>query len=521
METRRKGKAIIGIAMAAIMVASVLAVMVGSVGAYSNTGKYNIIEKDDVATVQSVLIGQSLDFFTNWGKDKDNTVTIYRVKDNAVEWTRTADPGNTLKVVGSDWLKDGAYYVNYRRDGLNRSVDAQLSFSEPEMPLEIKVGTKKVASIAVGTKLTIDTEGMNLFSKDQVDLVVIGPDGQIKYDKENNQAFTDITVADLVEVYGKDNLETAGWTIGSYTFKVKTDSEYACGLEAESGMVGLAIIKGAVSIEADKTSAVELAVVKLIVSGVSGDPINVSGDSKNVEFKSGVDDTPLVSYTKDGYPYFNTYIDDDGIRKYAVEFVDTGSYTLKVTVTDGDRKGDYDTVDITVLEKEVVFDLPSTVVIGDMIDIRGTATSGTYVSVYVDDVLYKKLDNMVIQNGEFWEEVKTTDVGMNVPGSVRLKAWIDCRGICKAEDPPKVCMVPIGQNSTTIMPTKSADGDDAILLTTPSLTAELSSDVVATEDDFTVFGTAEGSTQVTILSVPPKGGGGNMYSAQEWTDIGA
>jgi PGF-CTERM protein len=374
------------------------------------------------------------------------------------------------------------------------------------MPLDIKVGTKKVSSVAVGTNITIDTEGMNLFPKDQVDLIIMGPDGQIKYDTVNEQKFTDITVADLGTNYGSDNLETAGWTIGAYVFKVKTDEENACGLEAESDTKGLVIIKGAVSIEAATTAAVELDVVKLVVSGVSNDPITVTGDSKNVIFKTGVDDTPLLSYTEQGYPYFNTYIDDDGIRRYAVEFDDTGSYTIRVTVTEGDRKDDYDTVDITVSEKEVVFDLPSTVVIGDTIHIRGTATSGTYVSVYVDDVLYRKLDNTVIQHGEFDEEVKTTDIGMNVPGSVRLKAWIDCRALCGD------CLVSTGEDATANMPTKSADGEEAILLTTPTLKAELSQDVVATEDDFKVFGTAQGSTQVTILSVPPKGGGGRSLS---------
>jgi len=35
---------------------------------------------------------------------------------------------------------------------------------------------------------------MNIFGYDQVDLVVIGPDGQIKLDEVNNQKFTGITL---------------------------------------------------------------------------------------------------------------------------------------------------------------------------------------------------------------------------------------------------------------------------------------------------------------------------------------
>ena len=57
------------------------------------------------------------------------------------------------------------------------------------------------------------------------------------------------------------------------------------------------------------------------------------------------------------------------------------------------------------------------------------------------------------------------------------------------------------------------DGDGhtdevAVLLNARSLTAELSVPVVALEDDFKVEGTAKGQTEVTILCVPPKGGGG-------------
>ncbi len=57
-----------------------------------------------------------------------------------------------------------------------------------------------------------------------------------------------------------------------------------------------------------------------------------------------------------------------------------------VTVQSGPRAGDYDTVDITVSEKGVKFDLPSTVVIGEKLDITGIANTGTYVDVFVADV---------------------------------------------------------------------------------------------------------------------------------------
>jgi hypothetical protein len=498
----KRGKAIIGIAMAAIMVASVMVAMIGSTGAKSDGGEYNIIEEDMGVTVQQVLIGQDIEFFTDWGSTP--LVTISRVKDNDVAWTKTASTGNILTISGDAWTKEGVFYVNANKlpDG-TWVREAQLSFDDADMPLELKVGTKKVSSIAVDTNLKIDTGGINLFPNDRVDLKIVGPDGQIKYDEINEQKFTDISVNNPADYpYTLENysscLKTKGWTIGDYTFQVKTKSEYACGLDVASAVKDLHVIKEAIEIEADTTSTIELAQVTLTVTGVAGDEILVDGDSPNVVFKAGLMDTPTSA--KYHPSWFYDTIDADGVRKYAVEFNDTGSYTITATIVDspeGKRDGNYQEVDISVSGKDVEFDLPATVVIGDRITIKGTATSGTFVSVYIDDVLYRQLDDLVIDDGEFSKEVTTTNVGMSIPGSVRLKAWIDCE-----------CHVPTGAASTTDEPTRTSDGDTAILLTTPDLTAEFVSATVALEDDFTVEGKAPGSRQVTILCVGPKGGGG-------------
>jgi len=301
-----------------------------------------------------------------------------------IENVYTADANN--RIYNVNWPTTGAYYVAY-----NTADQAQLSVEEPEIPLKLKVGTKDISSIAASTSVTIDTGGMNLFPEDQVDLVIKGPDGQIKYDVVNKQDFTDITVAELTSWYGNNNLETTGWTIGAYTFKVKTDDAQACGLKAESVVRPLVVLIGEIAIEADMTTTVELETVKLIVTGVAGDEIHVAASplSDDVVFKAGIEDTPV-----DATNQFNHIIDADGTRKYAVAFTDTGSYTIKVTVTGpaeiggipNPRIGDYDTVDITVSEKGVMFDLPSAIVIGEKLDITGIANTGTYVDVFVADV---------------------------------------------------------------------------------------------------------------------------------------
>jgi hypothetical protein len=488
METKMNGKAIIS-AMAAIMVASVFAAMVGSVGAHSVGGHYNVIVKDPFP--QKVLIGQDLDFSEGWGPD---VVTVSRVSGGVVEWSITADANNQLKVSKAEtqWTKDGAFFVNF----LNPTTyDAQLSVSEPIMPLELKVGTKKVASIAEGTSLTIYTAGMNLFAEDRVDLVIIGPNGQIKYDAMNNQQFTNISIVELTSYYGDNNLETAGWSIGNYTFQVKTRSATACGLDYESKEKTLEIKKGEISIDAEPTSTMELDTVAVIVTGVADDKIRVAADPcDGAMFKDGVDDTPINA----GCRFMDT-IDSDGIRKYAVEFYDTGTYTLTATVEGGLRDGSYDIVDITVLEKAVEFDMPNTAIIGERITVKGAATSGTYVSVWIDDTLFAPMRNLVFdpENGEFRKEVTTTAVGMSVPGIVGLKAWIDA-----------------DQAAGDDAPTRSPDGVTNVLLLEPWLTASLATDSVDQGDDFIVSGYAPGSCAVWIVCVPPKGGGGKSLTEE-------
>ena len=419
-DTKRvKAKAVIGIAIAAIVLASVFAATVPIVSAESRGDNFNHIVKQ--TPVQKVLIGQDLQF-----EGFDGPVAIYRLVKGDIENVYLADDNN--RIYNVNWPTSGNYYVNY--ESATKDYVAQLSVEDADMPLSLKVGTEDVTSITVGiTNLIIDTRGMNLYPEDRVDLVVIGPDGQIKHDEVNDQQFTDITVNYLTSNYGDaDNtLETAGWTIGSYTFGVKTDSENACGLEAESATRALKIKKGELAIEAETTSCIELQTVKLAVTGVVGDPITVGASplSKYVLFKEGIYDTP----TGPDYHgnWFKDTIDADGIRRYAVEFNDSGTYTIRVTVTGGDRWGDSDTVDIAVSEKLVTFDVPPTVIIGENFTMRGSANIGSTVDIAVDDFVYPLLNDLAIDdNGDFSVDVATAEIApFTDSGPVILTAYID------------------------------------------------------------------------------------------------
>jgi hypothetical protein len=501
IKTRSKGKAIIAISMAAIMVVSVLAVIVGNVAA-DGGGKYNVIEKiaPDVGA-QTVLRGQDLQF-DGWTK----APTVSRVLDKSVENTYMAQTADgKYYIYDVNWPSTGAYYVGYTGTEEVRvgdvtttkvNAEAQLSVEDATIPLSLKVGTKKVASIAEGTPLKVYTGGINLFTGDKVDLVIIGPDGQIKTDTANNQKFTGITVAQLM-AYG-NKLITNGWSIGDYTFQVKSRPANACGLEVSSKVRPLKILKGEISIDAEPTSTIELDTVTVTVTGVAGDIIEVkAAPCDGAMFKDGVEDTPRNAGCR-----FEDTIDTDGIRKYAIKFNDTGTYTLRATVEGGSRDGDYDTVDITVSETGVVFDLPSAVVIGEKLDIKGIANTGTYVDVFIDDVLYARLHNLVIEaDGTFSKEVITTDVGMTVPGLVTLKAWLDSAKR-RGESPP----------------TTSADGSAAILVLKTHLDATITNATVAPGDSFDVFGNAS-SDYVEIVLLSPDGGNGTGMDGLYGTTI--
>jgi hypothetical protein len=129
-------------------------------GAESRGDNFNHIVNDTVP--QKVLIGQNLQF-----EGFDAPPTVYRLVRGDIENTYPADSDN--RIYNVNWPTSGAYSVNYNT---STGYDAQLSVEDVDMPLEIKVDTKKVASIAVGTNLTIDTGGMGLYNNDPVDLVV-------------------------------------------------------------------------------------------------------------------------------------------------------------------------------------------------------------------------------------------------------------------------------------------------------------------------------------------------------------
>ncbi|KAF5438196.1 hypothetical protein C5S35_00205, partial [Candidatus Methanophagaceae archaeon] len=423
MKTKTRGKAIAGIALAVvIVVAAVMVAMIGSTGAKSTGGEYNIIVNQ--TEIQPVLIGHDLEFRnTDW----TSPPVVQRYISGDLEDTYTAIlKDGKYYLYNVNWPATGAYYVN----GDSATNEAQLSVEEPKMPLKLKVKDTEVTSLARSTILNVDVGGINLGDEDVVSLVIIGPKGKIT--EKNGQQFKAITVASLKDMNGDNAIDTTGWSIGHYTFQVKTQPEKACGLDVHSVKKELDIVTGTVQITADTTEVPEFERVKLTVTGIAGHAIKVTADpiSKNAYFPAGLDDNPNMTTN-----WFSDRIDDDCKRTYAVVFNDTGAYTIKVI--DLNESDSYDTVDIIVTDRQVTFDVPDFVQIAENFTIRGTANTsdtGTVdtVTVAVDDEVVQGLDCIILDdNGEFEVEIDTSAAdapaafAFKAPGTVQLKAYID------------------------------------------------------------------------------------------------
>ena len=131
------------------------------------------------------------------------------------------------------------------------------------------------------------------------------------------------------------------------------------------------------------------------------------------------------------------------------------------------------------------------------VKITGTATSGDYVIIAVDDVIWTQ--NVNINQDGAWEYI--LDSGPIVPGSHTIKAWISPTTIPEAtrtggtvdsgdEVPDDGIMV--GSEY------KTADASTSIMLQSPTLTASVSRYAIAKDDNINVSGTATGA-QTNVL----------------------
>jgi hypothetical protein len=537
MNKQVKGKAIIGIAIAVVMVATLMA-MVPAVSAKDVTSDYLtvrngfdvnpafvVLEITDGDT-DAIKIGQEIIF-----KDATGPVRIEGLQDTNTDGEAFSASGSRTERVGDKTIsgiyfdttsmgRTGTYVVSSPRGTQNISV------SRPTIPIELKVGPDVVSTLTVGTKLKVDcSDASDLDLHDCVDLVITDPRGrQIKtwtvggktqyYDEINRERLVEYGSTDTAK-----QVDTEDWILGSYTFYVVTEEENARGLDLRSPTKTLTLLKGEVDVDVDKTEVGELQSVTVIVTGIYNHTIHVESTAGNefVEFEEGLADfSDTIPESRlmgnSGCYGFDVVMEEDGQMEFSVRFYDTGAYTIEVTdlVTE-----DEDTEDVKVSEKDVTFDMPSTVVIGEDLEIRGTANAGDYVDIAIEDyIAYVGIP--IEADGSFEEDLRTPETrGTGAPGSIVIEGFIRVAG----QEPEPVYLSEWRKGRAADISDLEEDGSTSILLTTGSLTAEISTRAVAQEDEFRVEGTAEGSDFVDIVTIAPKGGSGRGINPASLTSV--
>ncbi len=332
---QRKGKAIICIAIAVIILATLMA-MIPAVSAEDITNQYLTLREPanlflvnpafvaiELETTNlsmylymdyptdAVKIGQEL-IFSN--TDKGDVILIEGIADTNTDGEAfsasafvTETVTNVNGVAGNDKTASGIYFdtTSMGRTGTYiiscpaQGLKQALSVSRPIIPIELKVGPDVVSTITVGTKLRLDCSGISdLDPNDCIDLEITNPKGhQIKSWTANGvtQYYDEINVSTLIEYGSSDEtkqIDTTGWLLGPYSFQVITEEENARGLDLSSATKTLTMRKGEVDVNIDKTEVGELESVTVTVTGVYGNIIHVEATAGEayVEFEEGLDD---------------------------------------------------------------------------------------------------------------------------------------------------------------------------------------------------------------------------------------
>ncbi len=423
----------------------------------------------------NVILGQDIQFYDENGRKVAGRVILERQSDE--------NKGETVSSDSNGWFD--TRLLNNTGNYTATCPDCQsvqpttIHVGTTKIILELKKGTSTISSVSQGSHFTIKLT-TSLDANDGVSLKVKNPDGDtVKKNPADGTVFDGVNVSYLQNL----DINTTGWEIGTYTFRVSTSETKARGLVLKSEEKTLEIVKPSIEIKAEETTVGVGEPVKLTVTGVPGHNITVTGGQYAL-FPGGVNNNP----SNDTIDTFTHSIGSGGKRTYTVIFNKTGSHKVKVTDTDSGKE---DTVDISVVKRKVTFYMPDTCVIGDDLVINGTATAGDTVDIAIDDVIVMT-DIVIDDNGDFKEDLPTPDTrGTGVEGDIEIEAFIDKNFV-------------VGQHVGDF----SDDGFIIVSMVKGGLTAELSSGFAALGDSFIVNGTAPGSDAVDIITIAPRGGGG-------------
>jgi len=489
----KMSKRLLSIVLTGIMVMSVFTAWVpAAMSACTTAGGANANEQEVAATaITEIYIGETVNItglingsvvFSR--TDPDNTFSISRTGTYARKKITTADVATT---------ETGNYNMSYD-SGTN---SATVLIENPVLDIDlVDANGISITSVTKGTAVTIDTSACNMRSNAVL---------KVKYRDPTGYTTTDdtVTYANLSNY----QLDTTDWRTGEHEIWVETVEECSYGLDLTSATETVTVYEAEITAEADNDNPVVNDEVLFTIqappytffNGTFSKCGNIETTNKQNNIEVGNNWTCGAADAT-----FDATTDENGQFKFVLIFNESTTYTLEVwfgaatyAAASTDNK---DKLEVDVNDNEVELDHPALVTIGAEFTIEGTALAGTTVDLSIDDFVDTggDLDDIEIgTDGTFSVEIDTTDTAMpsalKIPGSVRIEAFVDRDQAAADEDTSD----------------EDADGSSVLLLILGTLAAELSTNSVASGDEFTLSGTAPGTTDVQILTVPPKGGGGD------------
>ncbi|MHC1566067.1 MAG: hypothetical protein ACXQS6_07140, partial [Candidatus Syntropharchaeales archaeon] len=360
-------------------------------------GTYFRVNQDNVTVYldgedATIIKGQEVHFFNETGYPC-GIVNLEGLSGDAEDESEESDADGVLGTDVTEDMETGKYNATADCDGCKPTT---IKVTGTSFKLDLKRGTKSVAGkkLPQGTGFTIDFKN-SLDPYDGVTLEVKNPTGDIL---KTNPA--DGTVFDQVNVEHLEDLliNTTGWDLGEYEFRILTEEEYARGFSEKSDVKKLEIVKSEIKLETEREKVAELERFKLTVTGAPDNSINISvgRGGEFAIFPPGVNDNPHEEMIGS----FTDELDDvDGENVYSIYFTRSGSYTIQVQDL---TSGEMDSLDVSVVKKKAVLDLPDTCVIGEDLRINGTVNAGNTVDIAIEDLVVM-IDIPVDSSGRFSE----------------------------------------------------------------------------------------------------------------------
>ena len=337
-----KGKAIISISLAVIMLASVFAAMVPTGSAAGDKREINLSAGGGIYTV---LIGEKLRLY-NIGSDTVSFVSTD--PDHTFAWSVTG--GEVIQDITSAKVKATGYTVTW--DGVVNTI----YFCTPSLSIKIVDATaEEITSTTIGKLiyLKVDT---NLPPDDVV---------KLKAKKEAVETLATLNISD-VEGYA---ISTAPWGVGDYEIWLELKEDKSRGLDKDECTCAkktITVSEAEITITATKTKPVKFEEVTFTINGPPKEDFNFSTNKAEYVMMTRKEDNPLNLLEDEAARAMDTaggkfkaQTDKNGVYKFVAYFTEDKKFTFDVWLgpsLDDATSKQKDDIDIDVSAALGVFD---------------------------------------------------------------------------------------------------------------------------------------------------------------------